>query len=475
MIYNSSILTGQYIEKLKISKTIPIFKKGSKLLTSNYRPISLLSNLNKIMEKLIFNRLYEFLETFNCLYNLQFGFRSKHSTTHALINITENIRSALDSKKIVCGIFVDLQKAFDTVNHDILLKKLNYYGIRGCMNDWFKSYLQNRKQIVSINGYESDINTIKHGVPQGSVLGPLLFLLYINDLHICIKNSTVYHFADDTNLLHINSTYKKLQKSLNMDLKNLCNWLLANKISLNCTKTELIFFHKPNVEIPNNIKIKIDGKRLIPSNSIKYLGIYLDETLSGKAHLNVLAKKLLTANSMLAKCRNYLKEEELLSIYYALFSSHLTYGAQIWGQSIDKYMNNIFTLQKNALRIMSFSEFRSSSSPLFSKYKILKINDYITLSNCLLVHDYLNNKLPKSFENTFQKLEELIPITTRNSKLGCLFIPSIVSTRYGINSITRKSIISWNFFANKFKETKICNMTRYKLKNEIKDYFISTY
>ena len=475
MIYNTSIISGQYIEKLKIAKAIPTFKKGSRLVISNYRPISLLSNLNKIMEKLIFNRLYDFLETFDCLYKSQYGFRSKHSTTHALINITENIRSALDSKKLVCGIFVDLQKAFDTVNHNILLQKLDYYGIRGNINNWFKSYLLNRKQYVSINGFESDIKTIKHGVPQGSVLGPLLFLLYINDLNICIKNSKVYHFADDTNLLHINTTYKKLQKSLNYDLKNLYNWLLANKISLNCTKTELIYFHKPNDVIPSGIKIKLNGKILIPTNSIKYLGIYLDETLSGKSHFDVLSKKLYLANSMLAKCRNFVREEELKSIYYAIFSSHLTYGSQIWGQTNDKYMKNIFIIQKNALRIMSFSEFRAPSSSLFSKYKILKINDQITLANCLLVHDFINNKLPKSFENTFKSLKDLNTISTRNSTSGCLYVPGVSSTRYGLNSIVRKSIISWNFFANKFKDTKINNMTRNILTNKIKNYFLSTY
>ena len=212
-------MSGSHPQRLKFVNTIPIHKKGSRILLSNYRPISLLSNLNKIFEKIIFKRLYSFLEKYECLYELQYGFRAKHPTTHALINITENIREALHSKKPVSSVFVDLQKPFDTVNHKILLSKLEYYGTRGSINAWFKSYLYKRRQIVTINGFESEIKLLNHDVPQGSVLGPLLFLLYINDLHKSIHNSKVYHFADDTNLLRI-STYKKLQKELNKDLKN---------------------------------------------------------------------------------------------------------------------------------------------------------------------------------------------------------------------------------------------------------------
>ena len=202
-ICNNSFISGIYPDILKISKVIPIHKKESKLEVANYRPISLLSNIDKILEKLMFNRLYQFLESNKCLYELQFGFRQKHSTNHALLSMTEQIKSAIDNGDTAIGVFVDFQKAFDTVNHKILLRKLEHYGIRGLPNTWLKSYLTNRKQFVSVNNVNSALKEIKNGVPQGSVLGPLLFLIYINDLNTCINYSTTRHFADDTDLLYI--------------------------------------------------------------------------------------------------------------------------------------------------------------------------------------------------------------------------------------------------------------------------------
>ena len=179
----------------------------------------MLSNVNKIFERIVHKRLYPFLNKYNCIYELQFGFRAQHSTNHALLSPTEKIREALDSKGGKCGVFIDLQKAFDTVDHSILLKKLEHYGIRGLANQWFKSYLSGRTQFTSVNGYASETRDMKYGVPRGSVLGQLLFLIYINDLHNAIKFSTVHHFADDTNLLVSNSCIKKIQDQINLDLK----------------------------------------------------------------------------------------------------------------------------------------------------------------------------------------------------------------------------------------------------------------
>ena len=220
-LFNLSFLTGVSPSVLKTAKVVPVFKKDSKLDYSKYHSTSLLSNIEKIHEKLMYKRLYTFLNNNNIIYNLQFGFRKQYSTSHALINITEIIRKALDDGNIGCGVFVDLQKAFDTVDHQIRLAKLSHYGIPGVSNDWFKSYLSNRSQYVSINGYDSSLAAINCGVPQVTVLGPLLFLLYINDLNQAIKFCEVHHFADDTNLLCIGNSIKKLNKLVNADLKRL--------------------------------------------------------------------------------------------------------------------------------------------------------------------------------------------------------------------------------------------------------------
>ena len=245
------------------------------------------------------------------------------STYHALINITENKRKALDDGNIGCGVFVDFQKAFDTVDHQILLAKLNHYGTRGVSNDWFKSYLSNRNQYVSINGFDSGLTSINCGVPQRSVLRPFLFLLYINDLNQAIKFCKVHHFADDTNILYLSNSIKKLNKLVNTDLKHLVNWLNANIISLNIKKTEFVIFKSNQKKFEGDLKIKLCGKRLYPTESVKYLGVKIDRALSWQYHVNDLSIKLNRANVLLFKMRKYVKI--LKSIYFAIFDSYLSY------------------------------------------------------------------------------------------------------------------------------------------------------
>ena len=218
---NRSFHNGAFPNILKIAKVIPIFKSESRVVCNNYRPISLLSNIRKIIEKLMQKRLHSFLEIQNCFYPAQFGFRLNVSTN--TMSITENIQTQLDKGKYCVGVFVDLKKAFETVDHNILLRKLDYYGIRGIANEWFCSYLKKRKQFVSIENNMSSVKEILTGVPQGSVLGPLLFLIFINDLHKSIRPSKTYHFPDDTSIIQSNPSLERLSKQVNNDLSNLSN------------------------------------------------------------------------------------------------------------------------------------------------------------------------------------------------------------------------------------------------------------
>ena len=445
-LINLSFETGVFPSALKLAKVVPVHKKGSQVDLDNYRPISLLSNINKIFEKIMYDRVYKFMSNQNSFFEKQFGFRDKHSTAHALISLTEHIRESLDSNKFVCGIFIDLKKAFDTVNHNILLEKLNYYGIRGKSNEWFKSYLTDRSQFVSINGFDSKILKTNIGVPQGSVLGPLLFLIYINDLNTAIKHSLVHHFADDTNLLHINTSMQKLNKLLNQDLKALCNWLKANKIALNVTKTEFLFFRSPQKVVTDFPNLKIDGKLLLPSHSVKYLGIYIDEYLSFNQHSINLVNKLRRSNGMLSKIRHYVPVDVLRSIYYAIFESHLSYCCMVWGQKGNKIVDKLITLQNAAMRLLTFSTPRQSSKPLYHQLGILQFRQQVELQNVVLVNSSLNKLAPISLQNMFvlrrdaheRNLRNPLRITQNNVR----------TTRFGLNSIKSQCISVWNKFVD---------------------------
>ena len=322
-----SFSTGQLTSVLKIAKVIPNHKKQLKGDYTNYRPISLLSNIEKITEKLMYKRLSNFVDINNVIYSLQFAFLRKYSTSHVLINLTESITHYLDEGNFDCGIFVDLQKAFDTVDHKILLHKLEYYEIRGVCNDWFKSYLSDCKKFVSINGYNFDLMPVDCCVPQGSLLGPLLFL-------IC-------------------------------DMKHLNNWLSANKISLNVKKTELVISKSPGKVLLDEIKTKLRGKNLYPFNSIKYLGVHIERFLNWHDQINSIALKLNRANALLLKIRNYVNMKTLRNIYFAIFDAHLSYSGSLCLGSKYQYSKGIDHSSEESISNNEFQRPIISFKPTF--------------------------------------------------------------------------------------------------------------
>ena len=332
-ICNLSFIEGVFPEKNKIAKVIPSHKNGSTKDVNNYRPISLLSNFSKIIEKLMANRLNTFLDLHSIIYPNQFGFRAGTSTSHALISITETIKKTIEEKKYGCGIFIDLKKAFDTVNHDILLQKLEHYGIRDQALLWFRSYLTDRKQYVNLNGADSDTKVITCGVPQGSVLGPLLFLLYINDLPNISKKLKFFLFADDTNIYFESEDLKNLEKIVNNELEKLHEWLCLNRLSLNITKTNFVIFHANNKPKPYVVTILINKHAIDEVETVKYLGILIDYQLTFKNQLDELSKKISRAIGVLYKLRPFVTTKILTSIYYAIVYPFLLYGITVWGNA----------------------------------------------------------------------------------------------------------------------------------------------
>ena len=267
-IISMSFSTSIYPDTLKICKIIPIHKGGLSTDVNNYRPISLLSIFDKIIETIMHERLYNFLGDHDILFNNQFGFQKNISTSATHIQITEKIKESIDNRKYGCGLFSDLRKAFDTVNHAILVTKMEHYGIRGTALEWFKSYLTNRKQYVYINGETSQLKDITCGVSQGSVLGPLLFLIYINDLPNISDVLQFFLFADNTNIYYEAESPEKLELVINKELKKLQAWLVVNRLSLNIDKTNFIVFHPYNKPMKHNITLQLGIKRNLKGGSL---------------------------------------------------------------------------------------------------------------------------------------------------------------------------------------------------------------
>ena len=463
-IINESFQSGIFPDKMKLAKVTPFFKKGCVLTASNYRPISLLSVFSKITEKAMHERLYKFLEKHEILYSLQCGFRANHSINHALVSLTEAIKNSLDNKKFGCGIFIDLPKAFDTVNHEILLTKLEHYGIRGTVLDWFKSYLSDRIQYVSVNGSNSSYLSITCGVPQGSVLGPLLFLIYINDLPLSSSKLTFYLFADDTNIYCESDNLYQLQRTVNKELRKVKLWLDVNKLSLNIDKTNFIIFKSPHHPSSDTVSIKIGNCPIKQTRYVKFLGVLLDENLSWKYHLTELSKKLAPTCGMFFKVRHFLPINVLICLYNSLFSPFLQYGILVWGLTYETYIKPVFLLQKRVIRAISFQNYAAPSSPIFSDLKILKLHDLFQLKLLSFVYECVNKISPTNFHTFFDTLASVHQYGTRQATKNDIFLIQKNTLQYGLRSVRYCGAKCWNDIPVDIKRSPSVKSFRLKLK-----------
>ncbi|CAB4026264.1 Hypothetical predicted protein [Paramuricea clavata] len=294
-LFNSAIGMGIFPSEWKSARVIPLHKKGSRSVLDNYRPISILPVISKIFEKILYEQLYEYFTTNNLLSEQQFGFRRFHSTSTALLDCTDEWYVNMDRGLYNLAVFLDLKKAFDTVNHDILLAKLELYGIKNTPLMLLKSYLSDRSQKCQVNGELSTLKYLKYGVPQGSILGPLLFLIYINDLPNCLQHSTARMFADDTNITVSGKSVKEAEVAINVDLNNIREWLLSNRLSLNLVKTEyLLIGSRHNINtLEEQPRVFIGDEPIKGVQVTKTLGVKIDQFLTWDSHIDQISKKYL--------------------------------------------------------------------------------------------------------------------------------------------------------------------------------------
>ena len=296
-IFIQSIITGIFPEEWKEARVSPLYKNGAKNDPSNYRPISVIPTVSKIYEKIIYDQLYDYLNTYNLLTHCQSGFRSFHSTLTALLEATNDWSVNIDNGMLNGVVFIDLKKAFDTIDHEILLLKLSNYGVDSTCLKLFESYLTNRSQKCKVNGELSNSSPLTCGIPQGSSLGPLLILIYINDLPNCLDMAKPRMFADDTSVSYASDSLDEIQNVINSELKNLNSWLIANRLSLNITKTEFMIIgsrQRMNAT-QNDIAIRIRDREINRADVVKYLGMHIDRHLSWSEHIHKISKKISSA------------------------------------------------------------------------------------------------------------------------------------------------------------------------------------
>jgi hypothetical protein len=341
-IFNLSFHSGVYPTDFKVARVVPVFKGGDHSVLNNYRPISLLISVSKILEKLMCNRMFSFINKFSLLSACQYGFRQHRSTTDAVADLINYVTCSIDNQCEVGALYVDVAKAFDSIDHAIVLQKLHSYGFRGMANVWLRSYFANRMQYVELNGVKSNLRKLRTGIPEGSILGPLIFLLYINDLPLVCPDAHFVLYADDTTCLTHPS---KLQLICNA----VYDWFTRNRLAVNIGKTKVMFFSLCNVNFP---VITMAGRIVECVKVFKFLGCLIDSKLTWQANVRSVSCKvvqgiaLLKCFSCIAPC--YVRR----MIYYAFIYPHITYCLAVWGSAAKVYTNKVLVLQKRAIRLV---------------------------------------------------------------------------------------------------------------------------
>ena len=417
-LFNSSLIEGIFPKSFKTAETIPIHKSGSTNLLNNFRPITLSSVLSKIFEKLMREQLIDYLDNINFFIESQFGFRKNLNTSDAINQFLEHCYKSLSNKNHTIALFLDLKKAFDSVDRSILLKKLFHIGIRGHHHKWLTSYLSDRKQYCTVRNENSDTIIMAHGVPQGTVLAPLLFLVYINDLAKCSRCLQFINFADDTTAFVSGNNIDNLYEVVNVEIDNINRWLITNKLAMNETKTVYMLITHSRAEINNEIKISQHTLKRV--NVAKFLGIFIDEKLTFKRHTEYICKKLSKSNGIIYRVSQYLPLHVLRILYFSFILPYLNYCITTWGNCSLSHLNRVTSIQKRALKTILRGNVHDTILTFHNLYKY----------NCLVnFYKAYRMGIPSFFHDSIVNLEPTHEHVTRRVGQNNINIPLYLKSR----------------------------------------------
>ena len=443
-IFNCSIATGIFPEDWKISKVIPLFKQGDRSDLNNYRPISIIPVIAKVFERVVYDQIFAFLNENKLLSPHQSGFRCLHSTVTALLEATDSWAYDIDRGNINAVVFLDLKKAFDTVDHEILLSKLNKYGIEDMENKWFKSYLNNRNQKCFVNGCLSQNRSLACGIPQGTILGPLLFILYINDLPNCLSYTQPRMYADDTNLSFASDSIDTIEHKMNHDLANIKEWLIANKLTLNKSKTKfmLIGSRQKLRTFDKSPSLVIDGAPLNRVSNTKSLGVTIDENLSWSEHIGELCKKIASGIVAIKRTRSLFPRRTLQLVYNSLVQPYFDYCNSVWGNCCKTLATKLQKLQNRAARVLTFSGYDISADNLFKVLGWKNLECQRQIGVAVMVYKSLNGLAPDYLSPRLVDRSSITNYQLRNTEAS-LAIP-LPRTNFMKNSFCYRGAFLWN-------------------------------
>ena len=460
-LINRSIIEGTFPDKLKIAKVTPIFKKGKKSDPGNYRPISILPTLSKIYEKHVASQIYEFLVNFELLHIGQSGFRKQHSCQTALTKMTELWLKEMDKGNLTGILFLDFSKAFDLVNHNTLLEKLKLYKFDNRSILWIKSYLEKRIQRVQIGSISSKCLPILSGVPQGSVLGPLLFLMYVNDLSLHVTLSSLDLFADDATLQKSSPYLYTIERDISTDVKNIQRWCNENSMVINVSKTKsmLLATNQKLTKLPaKSLNISMNSIPVDCVKNHKLLGINIDNNLSYVKHVDSVCHSITSKTALLRRIKPYLSIQYRKMYYNAYILPVIDYCLTIWGNAPKVQLNRILKLQKSAARIILDKPYDSPSKPLFEELEWLDVYERLEYNKSILIYKAMNGQTPGYITDMFssQSTNTYHLRSVSNNNLSC---PK-PSTELLKKSLHFSGVHIWNAIPSNIRF--LSNLTKFK-------------